>query len=120
MYDQFSHKVFTFNGRSSNATVIDGKDGSIVGTIDLGGAPEQAQSDGQGHLYVDIEDKNNVVVVDVKTLKVTAPPNGTEAPPGPYMLFVIGSNGVPSIAKMISSFDNPPCNSPSAPNGLMS
>ena len=43
-----------------------------MGTIDLGGAPEQAASDGQGHLYVDIEDKDNVAVVDVKTLKVTA------------------------------------------------
>ena len=52
--------------------MIDGKDGSVVGTIDLGGAPEQAQSDGQGHLYVDIEDKDNVAVVDVETMKVTA------------------------------------------------
>jgi hypothetical protein len=55
-----------------NATVLDGKDGSVVGTIDLGGAPEQAASDGQGHLYVAIEDKDNIAVVDVKTLQVTA------------------------------------------------
>jgi hypothetical protein len=51
--------------------VIDAKDGAVVGTIDLGGAPEQGASDGQGHLYVDIEDKDNIAVVDVKTLKVT-------------------------------------------------
>jgi DNA-binding beta-propeller fold protein YncE len=52
--------------------VIDAKDGSVVGTIaDLGGAPEQAVSDGRGHLYVDIEDKNNVAVVDAKALMVT-------------------------------------------------
>jgi DNA-binding beta-propeller fold protein YncE len=43
-----------------------------LGTIDLGGAPEQAASDGKGHLYVDIEDKNNVAVVDTNTMQVTA------------------------------------------------
>jgi DNA-binding beta-propeller fold protein YncE len=52
--------------------VIEAKDGTVAGTIDLGGAPEQAASDGQGHVYVDLEDKDNVAVVDVKTLKVTA------------------------------------------------
>ena len=61
-----------FSHSQPNATVIDGKDGSVVGTIDLGGAPEQAASDGKGHLYVCIEDKDNIAVVDVKTLKVTA------------------------------------------------
>ena len=55
-----------------NATVIDAKDGSVVGTIDLGGAPEQAVSDGKGHVYIDVEDKGNIAVVDAKTLKVTA------------------------------------------------
>jgi hypothetical protein len=51
--------------------VIDPKDGTVVGTIDLGGAMEQAQSDGQGHLYVDLEDENKIAVVDVKALKVS-------------------------------------------------
>jgi len=57
--------------RAPNATVINASDGSIVGTIDLGGAPEQAASDGKGHVYVDIEDKANIAVVDAKTLTVT-------------------------------------------------
>jgi DNA-binding beta-propeller fold protein YncE len=53
--------------------VINAADGSIAGTIpDLGGAPEQAASDGKGHVYVDIEDKDNVAVVDAKALTVTA------------------------------------------------
>ena len=43
-----------------------------LGTIDLGGAPEQAASDGKGKIYVDIEDKDNIAVVDAKTLTVTA------------------------------------------------
>ncbi|MEO5958106.1 MAG: hypothetical protein ABIZ49_06135 [Opitutaceae bacterium] len=72
LFEPANERVFVFSHTAPNATVLDAKDGSIVGTIDLGGMPEQAQSDGQGHLYVDIEDKDNVAVVDVKTLKVTA------------------------------------------------
>jgi DNA-binding beta-propeller fold protein YncE len=67
-----TEQVYVFSHSQPNATVINGKDGTVVGTIDLGGAPEQAASDGQGHLYVDIEDKDNIAVVDVKALKVTA------------------------------------------------
>jgi DNA-binding beta-propeller fold protein YncE len=51
-------------------TVIDAKDGSVLGTIDLGGAPEQAASDGKGRIYVDIEDKGAVAVIDANTMKV--------------------------------------------------
>jgi DNA-binding beta-propeller fold protein YncE len=72
MFEPLTERIYVLSHSQPNATVIDGKDGSIVGTIDLGGAPEQAASDGQGHLYVDIEDKDNIAVVDVKTLKVTA------------------------------------------------
>ena len=50
--------------------MIDPKDGSVVGTIDVGGAMEQAQSDGQGKLYVDVEDERKIAVVDLKTMKV--------------------------------------------------
>lgn len=72
LFEPATERVYVFSHSAPNATVIDAKDGSVVGTIDLGGAPEQAASDGQGHLYVDIEDQDNVAVVDVKTLKVTA------------------------------------------------
>jgi DNA-binding beta-propeller fold protein YncE len=53
-------------------TVINASDGSIAGTIDLGGAPEQAATDGKGRIYVDIEDKDNIAVIDARTMKVTA------------------------------------------------
>jgi DNA-binding beta-propeller fold protein YncE len=72
LYDAFNDRVYIFSHRAPNATVINAADGSVVGTIDLGGAPEQAVSDGKGHLYVDIEDKDNIAVVDAKTMKVTA------------------------------------------------
>ncbi len=70
MFDPFNERVWILSHTAPNATVIDAKDGSIVGTVDLGGAPEQAQSDGHGRLYVDIEDKDTVAVVDAKALKV--------------------------------------------------
>ncbi len=72
LFDPFNQHVYDLSHSMPHATVIDTKDGSIVGTIDLGGAPEQAVTDGNGHVYIDIEDKGNVAVVDAKTLAVTA------------------------------------------------
>jgi DNA-binding beta-propeller fold protein YncE len=72
LFDPATSHVFVFSHRNPNATVINAADGTIVGTIDdLGGAPEQAVSDGAGKIYVDIEDGDNVAVVDAKTLQVT-------------------------------------------------
>jgi len=72
LFEPMTERIYVFSHSQPNATVIDSKEGSVVGTIDLGGAPEQAVSDGAGHLYVVLEDKDNVAVVDVKGLKVTA------------------------------------------------
>src|SRR5260370_2144268 len=72
LFDPFNGRVWVFSHRAPNATVINAADGSIAGTVDLGGAPEQAVTDGKGHIYVDIEDKDNIAVVDAKTLAVTA------------------------------------------------
>ena len=72
LFDPATSHVFVLSHRTPNVTVINSADGAIVGTIDLGGAPEQAASDEAGHVYIDIEDKDNVAVVDAKTLKVTA------------------------------------------------
>lgn len=72
LFDPFNERVYVFSHSAPNATVINAKDGSVAGTIDLGGGPEQAVTDGRGHLYVDIEDKDTIAVVDAKTLTVTA------------------------------------------------
>jgi YVTN family beta-propeller protein len=72
LYDAFSRQVFVFNGRTSNATVINAKDDTVVATIPLAGKPEFGVSDGNGTVYVNIEDKSLVSVIDAKTLKVTA------------------------------------------------
>ena len=71
-FDAYNQRVYDLSHAMPHATVIDSKDGSVVGTIDLGGAPEQAVSDGNGHVYIDVEDMHNVAVVDAKTMKVTA------------------------------------------------
>ena len=72
LFDSFNQRVYILSHAAPNVTVIDAKEGTVVGTIDLGGAPEQAASDGKGHLYIDVEDKDNVAVVDAKTMQVTA------------------------------------------------
>jgi DNA-binding beta-propeller fold protein YncE len=72
LYDPFSDRIYVFSHRAPNATVINAADGSVAGTIDLGGAPEQAVTDGKGHIYVDIEDKDNIAVIDAKSMAVTA------------------------------------------------
>ena len=71
LFDPFNERTYIWSHSAPNATVINSKDGSIVGTIDLGGAPEQAVTDGKGHIYVDIEDKDTVAVIDAKTMTVT-------------------------------------------------
>jgi len=71
LYDHFNDRVWVFSHSQPNATVLDAKDGSIVGTADLGGAVEQAVTDGKGKMYVDLEDKDKISVVDTKTIKKT-------------------------------------------------
>jgi YVTN family beta-propeller protein len=70
LYDPFSKRVFAFNGSSHDATAIDSRTNSVVGTIALGGKPEFAVSDEKGNLYVNIEDKNEIVRFDPIKLKV--------------------------------------------------
>ncbi len=72
LFEPATERVYVLSHRAPNVTVIDAKDGTVVGTIDLGGAPEQAASDGQGRVWIDLEDKDQVAVVDANTMKVTA------------------------------------------------
>jgi DNA-binding beta-propeller fold protein YncE len=68
--DPYNHRFYVLSHAAPNVTVIDGKDGSILGTIDLGGAPEEAATDGHGKIYVDIEDKAAIGVIDANTMKL--------------------------------------------------
>ena len=71
LFDPSSERVYVLSHVAPHVTVIDAKDGSVAGTVDIGGMPEQAASDGKGHLYIDVEDKENVAVVDSKAMTVT-------------------------------------------------
>src|SRR5579862_1729937 len=68
--DAVNHRFYVLSHSAPNITVLDDKDGSILGTIDIGGAPEQAAADGQGKIYVDIEDKAAIAVIDANAMKM--------------------------------------------------
>lgn len=70
LYDFASKRLFTFNGTSKDATAVDPATGKAVGTVALGGKPEAAASDGAGTIFVNIEDKSELVAFDAATLAV--------------------------------------------------
>ena len=69
-YETFSKKIITCNGRGKNLSIIDPVTNKTIDSVDVGGKPETAVSDGVGKIYINIEDKNEIVVVNVKTFKV--------------------------------------------------
>ena len=72
LYDPATKRAFTFNGRSQDATAIDGASGKVVGKIPLSGKPEFAVTTGAGEIFVNIEDKSEMTAIDPQTLKVKA------------------------------------------------
>src|SRR5665647_1138233 len=70
IFEPFTKTIITWNGRTSNATVIDAKTDKVIQTIPLAGKPEAAVSDGMGKVFVNIEDKSEVCMINVKTWKV--------------------------------------------------
>jgi YVTN family beta-propeller protein len=70
MYDPYSKKVYTCNGKSKDLSVIDPGTNEVIKTIPLGGKPETAVPDEAGKLYINIEDKNEIAVVSTKTYMV--------------------------------------------------
>jgi YVTN family beta-propeller protein len=101
IYEPVTHRVFTFNGRSNDSTAIDAKTGNVItASIPVGGKPEFAQVDGKGHIYVNIEDKNEVIEVDAKNALVSkrysiAPcdgPSGLAIDPKKIILYSVCGN----------------------------
>lgn len=84
VYDPATHRVFSFNGHGRNVTAVDTATDTVVGTIPLDGKPEFAATDGRGRLYVNLEDKSSLAVIDPRKLAVTAvfPISGCEEPSG--------------------------------------
>jgi YVTN family beta-propeller protein len=83
MYEPYSRSIITCNGRSHDLSVIDATTGQVMATIALDGKPETAVSDENGRIYVNIEDKNKITAVDMRTRTVVASwPLGAEGPTG--------------------------------------
>ena len=70
VYEPASKRVFSFNGDSSDATVLDAASGQVAGSIPIGGKPEAADVDGAGNVYLDLVDKNAVLKINARTMKV--------------------------------------------------
>ena len=105
LYDSASHHVLTFNGHSDNASVIDPRKNAVIATIALPGKPEFAVSDGAGHIYVNIEDKSELVQIDAAhdTVLHTWPlapcqsPSGLALDNAHHRLFSVCENRVMSV-----------------------
>jgi YVTN family beta-propeller protein len=110
LYDSFSKKVFTFNGRSSNSTVIDANTLEVLATIPLAGKPEFSQTDGKGKIYVNIEDKSSLAVINATTMKVEnlwpispgEEPSGLQLNNNNHRLFSVCSNKLMIVTDALS------------------
>ena len=106
LYDEASKRVFAFNGRSGDATAIDTATGKPAGNVALGGKPEAASSDGAGTIFTTVENKNELVAFDAKTLAVKAhyPLTGCDSPSGQAMdvahsrIFAVCDGGVMTVS----------------------
>ena len=72
LYDPATKRVFTFNGRSQDSSAIDAASGKVLATIKLDGKPEFAASDAKGEVFVNIEDKSELVAIDADKMEVKA------------------------------------------------
>lgn len=105
LYDATTQHIFAFNGRSNDATAINAKDGTVAGTVDLGGKPEFAVSDGKGFIYDNIEDKSEIVKLDAKNLKIASrwplkgcdEPSGLAIDTGAHRLFAVCGNNTMAV-----------------------
>jgi len=70
VYDSVTKRVLTFNGGSKDATAFGGADGTVLGTLPLGGRPEFAVADGKGKIFANIEDTSELVEIDAQALKI--------------------------------------------------
>ena len=69
-YETFSRKIITCNGRGHNLSIIDPEQNKMTDSVDVGGKPETAVSDGNGRIFVNLEDKNEIVVLEARTFKI--------------------------------------------------
>ena len=117
IYEPLTHRIFTFNGRSNDSTIFDAKTNEIVSaSVALGGKPEFAQVDGKGHVYVNIENKSEIVELNAQDATVAkrysiAPcdsPSGLARDPGRNRLFSVCDGNImvvsdPATGKVLAT-----------------
>jgi DNA-binding beta-propeller fold protein YncE len=105
LFDPFTRRVFSFNGRGQNATVIDAARGEVVGTIPFGHKPEFAATDNLGHVFVNLEDSAELAVIDAQkltieqkwSLKPIEDPTGMAIDLQRHRLFIVGGNKLMAV-----------------------
>jgi len=105
LFEPATKRVFTFNGRGKNATVIDAITSEVVGTIPMGGKPEFSACDGKGRVYVNNEDTSDILAINARTLKVEATwsikpveePSGLALDIKQNRLFSVGGNKLAAV-----------------------
>ncbi len=83
-YDPATRTVWIMNAGSGDITVVDPAAAKVVATVPVGGSLEMGEADGRGHLYVNVEDKNEVAVIDTRGRKLQRrfPLKGCDGPTG--------------------------------------
>ncbi|MDR3684303.1 MAG: hypothetical protein P4L11_11300 [Geothrix sp.] len=110
LFEPATRRVFTFNGRGKNATVIDALSSEVVGTLPMGGKPEFAACDGAGRVYVNNEDTSEILAIDARTLRVEArwsiqpveEPSGLAMDVKRNRLFSVGGNKLAAVVDAAS------------------
>jgi len=105
LFEPATKRVFTFNGRGKNATVIDAVSSEVLGTIPMGGKPEFAACDGKGRVYVNNEDTAAILALNARTLQVEATwsiqplenPTGLAMDVKQNRLFAVGGNKLAAV-----------------------
>jgi DNA-binding beta-propeller fold protein YncE len=92
--DPAAHRVYILSHAEPNVIALDAETGNIVGTLNLGGEPEQSVLDGHGHLFLDVEDKDRIAVVDTATLKLTGNYDISSVGGGCAGLAIDATNGI--------------------------
>jgi DNA-binding beta-propeller fold protein YncE len=92
--DPAAHRVYILSHAEPNVIALDAETGNIVGTLNLGGEPEQSVLDGHGHLFLDVEDKDRIAVVDTASLKLTGNYDISSAGGGCAGLAIDAANGI--------------------------
>jgi hypothetical protein len=112
LFDPATERVFVLSHSEPNVTAIDATSGNIVGTVSLGGSPEQAATDGKGKLYIDLEDKDAIAVVDASALKLLTTYDISSQGGGPGGLAMDAKNGIlfaachdPAVSVIVNAAD---------------